>query len=574
MSVAPTGLTFGMQAVGTVSAAQTVTVTNIGNAPLVVSQVTTTGDFHSVDSCVGSPVAAGATCALQISFLPSATGTRSGLVTIYGNVAGGQTTVTLAGSAVAGAAIVLNPVTITFSSTIIGATSATQNVAISNTGGVTSALVSITTSGDFAVATNTCGNTLAAGVACNVGIAFSPTAAGVRNGTLTVVDDAGTQTTALSGTGTSAATDGLSPTSLTFASQQLNTASAAQQVTLTNSGDVALTLIAAQITAGDFTVANGCGNSLNAHASCAMAVTFVPKSVGAGSGLLAVTDQFRVQTVVLNGTGVAPPGVSLSPTGVMTFGATPVGSGSAGQAMTLTNNGGLPLNVAGIALTGDFAVVAGSNTCGSSLAVAAACVMQVSFVPTAGGSRNGTVTVTDNALNSPQILALAGTGIDFSLTANGSTSVTVPNGTSATYPLLLSSVASVPGMASLSCTGAPANTICAMSPGIAVLGGTTTVMVTIQTEVATAAVRRPGSLRWLVLVLPLGWMAKRGRRMAGLLLLCLLASCGGNRTVPSGSSSAVPSGPLTPSGTYTIVASASSTGLTRTVNLDADCNGQ
>ncbi len=313
MSVAPVSLTFPLQAAGTASAAQTVTVTNTGNAPLTISQVTVTGDFYSTDSCVRSSIAAGASCAVQVSFLPSATGTRSGVLTIYGNVAGGQATVSLSGTGAAGAAVVLNPVILSFGATTVGATSAAQNVTISNTGGVASTLSAISASGDFTVTANTCGTTLPAGVGCTVAISFAPTASGLRSGTLTVIDGAGTQTVSLSGTGTSPATDSLSPLSLSFAPQQLNTASTAQQVTLTNAGDVALTLIAAQITAGDFAVVNGCGNSLNAHSSCAMSVTFVPKSVGPGTGILTVSDQFRSQTVTLNGTGVAPPGVSLSP---------------------------------------------------------------------------------------------------------------------------------------------------------------------------------------------------------------------------------------------------------------------
>ena len=180
--------------------------------------------------------------------------------------------------------------------------------------------------GDFKMTANTCGSTLAAGVGCTVSVVFAPTASGRRTGSFCNTDDAGTQTASLSGTGRSPATDGLSPMSLSFAAQQLNTASAVQQVTLTNTGDVALTLIAAQITAGDFTVVNWCGNSLKGHTRVArLAVAFVPKSVGAGGGVLTVSDQFRTQTVTLSGTGVAPPGVSLSPVATMMFAATAVG---------------------------------------------------------------------------------------------------------------------------------------------------------------------------------------------------------------------------------------------------------
>jgi hypothetical protein len=569
MSVAPTSLTFPLQAAGTASAMQTVTVTNTGNAPLTISQVTATGDFYSTNNCVGTSIAAGASCAVQVSFLPSATGTRTGVLTVYGNVAGGQATVSLSGTGAAGAAVVLNPVMLSFGATTVGATSAAQNVTISNTGGVPSTLGSIAASGDFTVTANTCGATLPAGVGCTVAITFAPTASGLRSGTLTVVDGAGTQTVSLSGTGTSPATDSLSPLSLSFAPQQLNTASTAQQVTLTNAGDVALTLIAAQITAGDFAVVNGCGNSLNAHSSCAMSVTFVPKSVGPGTGVLTVSDQFRSQTVTLNGTGVAPPGVSLSPVSAMTFGVTPVGSSSPAQTVTLTNNGGLPLSVAGVVVTGDFAIVAGSNTCGSTVAVGASCTMQLDFVPTTGGPRNGTITVTDNALSSPQTIALSGTGIDFALAPNGATSVTVPNGTNAVFPLLLSSATNVPGTVTFTCTGVPANAICTVTPTSVALGTTTTVTVTIQTQVNVVSAPRLGEpLYWLASLIPVGLLTIRRRRIAGLLMLLLLAGCGSSRTIPAGGGgSGTGSAPLTPSGSYTIVVSGTSAGLVRVVDL-------
>ena len=64
------------------------------------------------------------------------------------------------------------------------------------------------------------------------------------------------------------------------------------------------------------------------------------------------------------------------------------------------------LLVQSIAIAGDFVIVPGSNTCGSSVAVSAACTMQVAFAPTVGGPRSGTLTVTDNAGNSPQTLSL------------------------------------------------------------------------------------------------------------------------------------------------------------------------
>ena len=62
------------------------------------------------------------------------------MLTIYGNVAGGQATAALSGVGVAAAAIVLSPITVTYSGTNVGSASAAQNITISNTGGVTATL--------------------------------------------------------------------------------------------------------------------------------------------------------------------------------------------------------------------------------------------------------------------------------------------------------------------------------------------------------------------------------------------------------------------------------------------------
>jgi hypothetical protein len=503
------------------------------------------------------------------------------LLTIYGNVSGGQATATLSGVGSPAAAIVLNPITVAFPSTTISATSPAQNITISNTSVNSVALQTPIVAGtDFKITANTCGASLGPSVGCTVAITFVPTASGTRSGTFSITDDAGTQTASLMGIGTSPATDALSPLALTFAPQQITTASGAQRVTLTNSGDLPLTLIAAQITSGDFTVVNACGNSLNPHSSCSMNVAFAPKNVGTISGQLAVSDQYRTQAVTLTGIGVAPPGVSLSPFSTVTFPASGVGVTSAAQTVTLTNNGGVPLLVQSIVITGDFVIVPGSNSCGSTVTVSAACTMQVAFAPTVGGPRAGTLTVTDNAANSPQTLSLTGSGIDFTLAPNGGTSLTIANGQNAVYPLLLGSAANVTGTVSVTCTGAPANSTCNVTPSSVALGNATTISVTVLTGVSSAAhtswpsMNRP-SMFWLATLLPLSFVTLSKNRRAWLarvvLVGCLVAAtgCGGARAIPleNGSNPNPPSSPITPAGTYTIVASASSGGLTRSVNL-------
>jgi hypothetical protein len=305
----------------------------------------------------------------------------------------------------------------------------------------------------------------------------------------------------------------------------------------------------------------------------------VPKSVGAEAGELTVSDQYRSQTVALSGTGVAPPGVSLSPYSTIAFAATGVGLTATPQSVTLTNNGGLPLTIQSIAVTGDFAIVAGSNTCSSSLAVGAQCTLQLVFAPTSSAARTGTFTVTDNAASSPQGLQLTGTGVDFTLNANGSTTQTISAGSEAVYPLLLSSAAGVPGTVAFTCTSIPAHATCLVNPSTAALGATSTVTVTVATSVAGVELHWPllpgkQHLAWLATLLPLGLLGlgrRRARRLSALAMLCcvlLIAGCTVSRLIPpSSSSSGGTTATPTPSGTYNLVVSGTSVGLTRSINL-------
>ncbi len=576
ITLSSTAVTFPNQQAGTQSPSVTLTVTNSGNATLTVTSVTTTGDFAEAENCVGSPLAPSATCSVSVQFVPTGTGTRNGVLTVYGNVAGGQATATLTGVGTGAASVVLTPIAMSFASTPVGATTSAQNVTVSNTGGNSSNLQSITVNGDFTITANSCGSSLAPQTGCTISMEFAPTASGQRSGTLTVVDDVGTQVATLSGIGISPATDALAPLSLSFPPQELGTASTPQQVRLTNTGGAALTLIAPLVT-GDFSVVNGCGASLTGGSSCSLQVSYVPKSLGAETGVLTVSDVIRSQTVALSGTGVAPPGVSLSPSGGLIFSATPVGQQAPAQTITLTNNGGLPLTMDGVAATGDFSV--GSNTCGRTVGAGGTCVVQILYVPTAAGVRTGTVTLIDSAGSSPQTIPLSGIGVDFSLAIDGPVSQTIASGQSATYLLLLSSATGVPGSAALACTGAPAQAICTVNPATAVLGDAngTVLTVTLATGQATASLQpltgRPNSaIFWFALSLPAGLCLGRRRWRGLMLILCLtLIGCGTvDRTIPgTGTGGGGGTGPIitTPSGTYTLVVSGASDGLVRSVNL-------
>jgi endoglucanase Acf2 len=116
-----------------------------------------------------------------------------------------------------------------------------------------------------------------------------------------------------------------------------------------------------------------------------------------------MASEFGVVTV---GGGAGPSAVLSANS--LAFGNQNVGTVSAAKTLTLTNNGPGVLTIASIAVTGDFSQ---TNNCGASLAANAGCAINVSFKPTAAGSRTGTLTVSDNASSNPQTASLSGTGV-------------------------------------------------------------------------------------------------------------------------------------------------------------------
>ncbi len=105
------------------------------------------------------------------------------------------------------------------------------------------------------------------------------------------------------------------------------------------------------------------------------------------------------------GTPINTPILSTNPSS-LTFASQALNTTSAAQAVTVTNTGSLAASVSSVTASGDYTQ---TNNCGS-IAVNASCTVNVSFRPTASGTRSGTLTINSNATNSPATVALTGTG--------------------------------------------------------------------------------------------------------------------------------------------------------------------
>ena len=184
---------------------------------------------------------------------------------------------------------------------------------------------------------------------------------------------------------------------------------APQIVTVTNTGDGALTIRAVGISgtaAGDYTQSNTCLRTIAPGASCSITVNFAPRGYGVRAAALTLYDDGLggTQSVSLRGTGTAAR--ALVSSGFLTFGGAAVGSRTLPQSVVLFNAGNGLLSIGSINLSGDDFTM--STSCGSTLAAGASCTISVTFLPQAGGARSGMVTVIDNA--GIQRITLSGVG--------------------------------------------------------------------------------------------------------------------------------------------------------------------
>ncbi len=577
VALSSTSLTFPSLQIGQSSPQQSVTLTNNGNATLNLTNIALTGDYGQTNDCP-SALGVGSVCTFQITFTPTAGGARNGALTLTDNAPDSPESVSLTGSGYVTTATIA-PSSLAFGNQSVGATSSAQTVTVTNTGSNAMTISGVTASGDFAQ-TSQC-SSLPASQSCTISVTFTPTVAGSRSGGLTINDDAqgNPHAVILGGTGIASAAS-FSPSSLVFASQSVGSTSAPQSIALTNTGNGLLTVTNIQAT-GDFAQSNNCGALAASVGTCSVQVTFTPTSTGSRTGSIIVTDSApnSPQTLALSGTAGAPAN-TLSVT-ALAFAEQVVGTSSVAQVVTLTNTGNANMVVSGVSATGDFSQ---TNNCPATLVSAAGCAINVTFTPVIGGTRTGSLIVSDNSLGGPAVVTLSGNGSDFSLTDAGSGTTTVKAGATATYQLTFASAGGpFANQVAFTCSGAPALATCSVSPTSTPAGSNT---VAVSVSVATTAATLSSSMLrlehdgptpavWLFQLpgfLLFGLISVGGKRrkigwryplLAIAIGLGLFAvACGGGST----STTTKPQGGTAP-GTYTMLLTASSGSLNQTVPL-------
>ncbi|MFC0432127.1 choice-of-anchor D domain-containing protein [Kutzneria buriramensis] len=447
VTASPSALNFGAVATGSTSPAQSVTVSNPTNAAASVSSISINGDFAQTNTC-GSSIPANGSCTVGVTFKPTATGSRTGTLTV--NAGGVTNTVGLSGTGTApGPVLGSNPASLSFAGTVVGSTATAQTVTVTNTGTTTATVSGVSITGDFSQ-TNNC-TTIAVGGSCAVTVSFKPTTGGTRAGTVTITSNANNNPSsiALSGLGIDSSTNiaagrpasasssngQFAPANLTDADASTywesangsfpqwaqvdlgqnygvgkvilklppSTAWGARTETLSVLGSTDGSTFATVVGSAGYTFDPNANNNTVTITFPAATARYVRVNITANTGWPA--GQLSDFEVFPSGGG-SPATLTAAPSS-LTFASQAVNTTSGAQTVTLTNSGTAAAAISGITTSGDFRQ---TNACGASVAAGASCTVSLTFTPAASGTRTGTLTVTSNAGNSPTTVALTGTG--------------------------------------------------------------------------------------------------------------------------------------------------------------------
>ncbi|HEY2054905.1 MAG TPA: choice-of-anchor D domain-containing protein, partial [Solirubrobacterales bacterium] len=323
-SPSPTSLDFGTQVISQLYLSKPVTLTNTGDAPLQVSGVTinATGARNFViddDHCSGQTLAAGASCIVEVLFLPTSTGAKAASLDFEDDAAGSPQSVALAGVGQS-PVIAVAPARLEFAEQTLGTASPPRTLTVTNDGTVPlqveHAAPAGNGAGEFAVVGNSCtAAPVEPGHDCQVEVQFKPSNMGSASALVQIEDDAAgsPHVAVVSGTGVGAKV-AFSPARLSFGEQQVGARAPEQKVAVTNTGNAPLHVTRAVLGgagAGPFLIgADECGGrAIAPGASCDIEVGFRASTAGEYVAELSLVSD-AVETapsVALDGRAIAAP---------------------------------------------------------------------------------------------------------------------------------------------------------------------------------------------------------------------------------------------------------------------------
>ncbi len=202
------------------------------------------------------------------------------------------------------------------------------------------------------------------------------------------------------------------PGELVFGGIAVGVVSGEEDLTLTNTGSIGLTMTGVLVN-GNYAETDNCTKSVIAPGgSCGLEVTFAPQATGDLNGEIVVSANVYGGQFAVNLVGFGTPGgaINLNPASV-NFGPVDIGSSSVAATVEASNLSTQPIMFTSIAVSGPFAIsTSAANACGTgALAPTNACPVAVTFTPTQSGAAAGTLTFNDTA--GAQTILLSGSGL-------------------------------------------------------------------------------------------------------------------------------------------------------------------
>jgi hypothetical protein len=419
-TVSPAEIDFPATRIGSTSSPLSFTFTNNTTAPVGIDIATLTyysptftganpGDFSiyadhtfaSSENCP-TPVMPGATCTLQFTFKPTATGARSAYLTIINTSANPVISLLMTGTGLEASA---GPASLSPSSLAFTSAGTPMNATLTNSGTLPLTIDGVSISNDpisgqpAFIQTNNCGTSLAPQATCTIAVTALSTTQPYPTGTLVVADDNGAGPQSI---GLSFSNGFTGPLLIDFGSRSIGTQGfggfSFQPPGVPPGGSYTLTLSGAAATDFSFSSSSSSQSSSctasRLSPNCSGTIYFTPSALGQ-----------RIATLNVNGTpkgGVVGIGLSAgmhfsgSPSSI-TFGPVGIGHASSAMGISITNTGTVPIiwnaPVLGGANPSDFSAV---STCPASLAPNGTCAVNSMASPTQPTNRFATLTLTDS----------------------------------------------------------------------------------------------------------------------------------------------------------------------------------
>jgi hypothetical protein len=355
---------------------------------------------------------------------------------------------------------------------------------------------------------------------------------------------------------------------------------------VTDCGSAPLIISNIQVSGAGFSLPSPttCAVTIAPGSSCSFPLTFDPTVANQSYGTLTFSSNATVAQAILPITGDAivgtGPAVTLSSQS-QDFGSVQIGSTSGQRMITVMNVGNATLTVTSVTTSGDFAQ---TNNCNPSVLQNEDCTIVLTFSPTAAGTRAGSLTITSNALGSPQTVSLTGVGVaPFTVVPSSPTLTVSTVGQSTSTPIQLSSQTGFTGTVSLTCSvqfagqgNATDPPTCSLSPAQVQISGTGSVnsTLTVTTSTSSSAAAHAGIFSLAGAVLLLGFAPRRRLLFRGFLMLVACAAlasllaCGGSSSSSTSPSSPVSAGTTTGPYHVLVTATSGSTSASATLSLN------